>query len=39
MKKREMARRMIVYNMERIIKIAKAIIQIIENLFRMKPLE
>ena len=37
MKKREMATRMIVYNMERMIKIAKVIIQIIKNLFRTQP--
>ena len=37
MKKREMALRMVVYNMERIIKIAKAIINIIQNLFRTWP--
>lgn len=39
MKKREMAMRMIIYNMERIIKITKSIIQIIKNLFRTKPVD
>jgi hypothetical protein len=38
MKKREMAMRMVVYNMERIIKIGKAILQMINGLFRMKPI-
>ena len=37
MKKREMAMRMIVYNMERMSKIAKAIVIWLQMLFRMKP--
>ena len=37
MKKREMAMRMIVYNMERMIKIAKAIFNMIQNLFWISP--
>tara|TARA_Y100000310_G_scaffold315450_1_gene365999 strand:+ start:203 stop:1108 length:906 start_codon:yes stop_codon:yes gene_type:complete len=37
MKKREMALRMIIYNMERMIKIGKVIIQIIKDLFRTWP--
>jgi hypothetical protein len=37
MKKREMAMRMIVYNMERMIKIMKSMFLIIQNLFRTQP--
>ena len=37
MKKREMAMRIIVYNMERMIKIGKVLIQIIKSLFRTWP--
>jgi hypothetical protein len=37
MKKREMAIRMIAYNMEKIVKLKIAIYSIIKNLFRMKP--
>ena len=38
MKKREMAMRMIIYNMERIVKLKTALYWLIKNLFRMKPL-